>query len=303
MDTMRDRFNSVVVSLLEDDPLTVVVFAVIGRGALEMAGALGRFESRVIDVGIREQAMIGVAGGLALEGFKPIVMSYAPFLVERPFEQVKLSLTHQGVNAVMVSVGGSWDASSSGRTHQAPEDVALMSTLPGWTVHVPGHPDEVETAIRSAHASGESHYVRLTVDSNASALESRIGSVTSLRSGSEGAETFLAVGPTADAVLDATTGMDATVLYTSIPRPIDARGLRASVTGTDIVIVEPYLAGTSVAQVAAALSDRPMRIRAIGVTDPELEHYGSPADLRSAHGLDSRGIRRAIERGVTQIAV
>jgi transketolase len=75
------------------------------------------------------------------------------------------------------------------------------------------------------------------------------------------------------------------------------------VTGTDIVIVEPYLAGTSVAQVAAALSDRPMRIRAIGVTDPELEHYGSPADLRSAHGLDSRGIRRAIERGVTQIAV
>jgi transketolase len=303
MDTMRDRFNAVVVSLLEDDPLTVVVFAVIGRGALEMAGALDRFEGRVIDVGIREQAMIGVAGGLALEGFKPIVMSYAPFLVERPFEQVKLSLTHQGVNVVMVSVGGSWDASSSGRTHQAPEDVALMSTLPGWTVHVPGHPDEVETAIRNAHASGESHYVRLTVDSNASALESSHGRVTSLRTGSEGADTVLAVGPTADAVLDATTGMDATVLYTSIPRPIDVNGLRASVTGTDIVIVEPYLAGTSVAQVAAALSDRPMRIRAIGVTDPELEHYGSPADLRSAHGLDSRGIRRAIERGVTQIAV
>ena len=303
MDTMRDRFNSVVVSLLEDDPLTVVVFAVIGRGALEMATDVDRFGDRVIDVGIREQAMIGVAGGLALEGFKPIVMSYTPFLIERPFEQIKLSLTHQGVNAVLVSVGGSWDAASSGRTHLAPEDVALMSTLPGWTVHVPGHPDEAETAIREAHRSGESHYVRLTVDSNRSVHETTHGKIATLRRGSEDAETILAVGPLADATLGATRGMDATVLYTSIPRPLDGRGLRAAVTGTDIVVVEPYLAGTSVGQVAAALADRPMRIRAVGVTDPEMQHYGSPGELRSAHGLDSDGIRRAIERGVSQIAV
>ena len=87
MDTMRDRFNSTVLNLLEEDPLTVLVFAVIGRGSLEMAGDIERFGDRVIDVGIREQAMIGVAGGLALEGFKPIVMSYAPFLIERPFDR------------------------------------------------------------------------------------------------------------------------------------------------------------------------------------------------------------------------
>jgi transketolase len=303
MDTMRDRFNSVAVSLLEDDPKTVLIFAVIGHGALDMSTDLDRFGDRVIDVGIREQAMIGVAGGLALEGFKPIVMSYTPFLIERPFEQIKLSLTHQDVNAVLVSVGGSWDAASSGRTHLAPEDVALMSTLPGWTVHVPGHPDEAESAIRKAHASSASHYVRLTADSNESVHEAAHGKVSTLRTGSLGARTVLAVGPVADAVLDATTGMDATVLYTSVPRPLDARGLRASVTGSDIVIIEPYLAGTSVAQVAAALSDRPMRIRAVGVTDPELQHYGIPAELRAAHGLDSQGIRRALERDVTQIAV
>ena len=303
MDSMRDRFNSVVVSLLEDDPKTVLVFAVIGRGSLEMSVDLDRFAGRIIDVGIREQAMIGVAGGLALEGFKPIVMSYTPFLIERPFEQIKLSLTHQGVNAVLVSVGGSWDAASSGRTHLAPEDVALMSTLPGWTVHVPGHPDEAEAAIREAHQSGESHYVRLTVDSNRSALETTHGKIATLRRGSEDAQTILVVGPVADAALEATTGMDATVLYTSVPRPLDARGLRAAVTGTDVVVVEPYLAGTSVGQVAAALSDRPMRIRAAGVTDPEMQHYGSPRELRAAHGLDSEGIRHAIERGITQIAV
>jgi transketolase len=303
MDTMRDRFNSTVVSLLEEDPLTVVVLAVIGRSALDMVGGIERFGGRVIDVGIREQAMIGVAGGLALEGFKPIAMSYTPFVVERPFEQVKISLTHQDVHAVLVSVGGSWDASSSGRTHQAPEDVALMSTLPGWTVHVPGHADEAEAAIRGSHGSGESHYVRLTVDSNASRLETTPGKISILRRGSEDAVTVLAVGPVADAVLDASNEMDATVLYTTVPHPIDAGGLSETVSGTEIVVVEPYLAGTSVGQVAAALSDRPMRIRAIGVTDPEMMHYGTPAELRSAHGLDAHGIRLALESGITQVAV
>ena len=100
------------------------------------------------------QAQIGVAGGLALEGFKPIVTGYAPFLVERTFEQVKLDFDHQGTSAILASVGGSWDASSSGRTHQAPEDVALMASLQSWAVHVPGHPDELEAILRKDHALG-----------------------------------------------------------------------------------------------------------------------------------------------------
>src|SRR5262245_33249618 len=124
---MRKRFTEVTVDLLAQDERTVVVLSVIGNPQFSAVGAIARFPGRIIDVGIREQAQIGVAGGLALEGFRPIVHSYAPFLVERPFEQIKLSLTHQGVHAILVSVGASWDMSYLGRTHQAPEDVALMS--------------------------------------------------------------------------------------------------------------------------------------------------------------------------------
>jgi transketolase len=80
---MRDRFIDVTSQLLADDPRLALVLAAISRE--QFAGAAARHPRRVIDVGIREQLMVGVAGGLALTGLRPIVHTYAPFVVERGF--------------------------------------------------------------------------------------------------------------------------------------------------------------------------------------------------------------------------
>ncbi len=113
---MRETFVATTTALLDEDPRTAVVLADISADAF--APARRRHPDRVLNVGIREQLMTGVAGGLALTGLRPYVHSYAPFLIDRAYEQIKLDLGHQDVGAVLVSIGGSYDASSEGYTHQ-----------------------------------------------------------------------------------------------------------------------------------------------------------------------------------------
>ena len=86
-----------------------------------------------------------------------------------------------------------------------------------------------------------------------------------LRRGTRAAPLVVAVGPTLDETLAATADLDATVAYLATVRPFAHGGLRAACRGTDVVLVEPYLAGTSSAEVARALVDRPHRLLALGV--------------------------------------
>lgn len=289
--SMRDRFADVASELLDDIPELAVVLADIGVGRFAETGALARYPDRVINVGIREQLMIGLAGGLALGGMRPIVHSYAPFLVERPFEQIKLDLGHQGVGAILVSIGGSFDAAAEGRTHQSPGDVALLNSLPGWEIHVPGHADEVEVLLRHAALGKGSVYLRLGDATNAEPCPIVPGRFHQVRTGAAG--TVIAVGPMLDPVVEATRHLDVTILYAATIRPFDSGALRAAPAG-EVVLVEPYLEGTSAAAVSQALSSDHHRLASIGVPVTEHRHYGSAADHQLAHGLDAASLRRRI---------
>ncbi|GAB2848718.1 transketolase [Streptomyces deserti] len=293
MDTMRDRFAPVVTRLLDEDPRVAVVLAEIGTDGF--AEARRRHPDRVINVGIREQLLVGAAAGLALTGLRPVVHTFASFLVERPFEQVKLDLGHQDAGAVLVSAAASFDWPAGGYTHMAPGDVALLDTLDGWSVHVPGHPDEAEALLRHAVAAGDDKvYVRLSVQSNTQARPVDGQRFRTVREGRSGV--VVAVGPMLDAVIEATKGLDLTVLYATTVRPFDAAALRRATetAGADVVLVEPYLAGTSTAAANDALSDVPHRVLGLGVGRRELRRYGTVEEHVAAHGLDARSLRARI---------
>jgi len=285
----RAQFGLTVTDLLDEDLSTALVWAEIsGRF---FGDAIRRHPDRVVNVGIREQLLVNVGAGFALTGMRPIVHTFGSFLVERAFEQVKLGFGHQGLGGVLVGVGGSFDASRSGRTHQTPGDVALMDTLPDVVIHAPGTAAECDEVLRRAVAADGLHYVRIVEQTNDESF--RGPGIHVVRRGT--GATVIALGPVLDEVLAATADRDLTVLYAHTVRPFDAATLRAVLATPDVVLVEPWLAGTSARVVSDALRDVPHRLLSLGTRRMELRHYGTPAEHQRAHGLDAAGIRRSVE--------
>jgi transketolase len=288
----RATFAQTAAQLVEEDLSVALVYAEISGqyfGDVER-----RHPDRVVNVGIREQLLVSVGAGLALTGMRPIVHTFGSFLVERAFEQLKLGFGHQDVGGVLVGAAGSFDIAAGGRTHQAPGDVPLIDTLPGFRIHVPGHADEVEQLLRAAVAGDGRDYIRVVSQQNDEAFPVRPGHFHVVRRGTQA--TVLAVGPTLTPVLDAVAGLDVTVLYASTVRPFDAQTLRGVVGSPDVVLVEPYLAGSSARFVDDALLDVPHRLLSLGVRDPELRRYGTAEEHIAAHGLDATGLRASITR-------
>jgi transketolase len=102
-----------------------------------------RFPERYINVGIAEAQMVCAAAGMALEGCHPICYSIASFMTGRAYEQIRVSICYPQLPVLIVGAGGGYTYASSGVTHHAADDLALMSALPGMTVVAPGDPGEV----------------------------------------------------------------------------------------------------------------------------------------------------------------
>lgn len=292
INAMRQRFAVVMSDLIREKDNVALVLADIT--AERFSDVLRDFPDRVINTGIREQLMIDMVGGLALSGMRPFAHTFASFLVERPFEQIKISLNHQNVGAVLVSAGASYDLSVDGRTHQSPADVALLNTLADWKIIVPGNAEEAEFALRIAANDTGLYYIRLSTETNKQTYWSGENSFTVLRTGHQG--TAIAVGPVADRVLEATEDLDITVLYAPVISPFDSVTLRNTLSVPDIAIVEPYLEGTTAHTISEALSDVSHRILSIGVKRQELRQFGTPEEHIQAHGLDTHGLRERLSR-------
>ncbi|WP_025273697.1 transketolase family protein [Haloglycomyces albus] len=288
---MREQFMETTTELMDRYRHLSLVLAAIGSGPSELGPVLDRYPERAFNVGIREQLMMGMAAGTALEGLRPIVHSYTPFLIERAFEQIKLDFGHQGTNGILVSTGASYDWSQGGFTHYGQTDISLLSSIPDWTLHVPGHAEEVDAMLWSAGISSDSVYVRLSTRSNREAFPEAINGFQRFADGHQAV--VVAVGPMLDNVLDAVEGLDVGVVYTPTPSALDRFPVHDYDHGV-FIVVEPYLEGSSSARLTAALEHRMHRLLNIGVKNVDLHRYGTPEDHDRRHGLDPAGLRERI---------
>jgi transketolase len=290
-DTMRQRLADTATDLVETDPRAAIVLAEISADYFRRARH--GWPDRVVNVGIMEQTMVGVAAGLAIEGFHPIVHTIAPFLAERPFEQLKLDFGYQGLAGTFASVGASYDYAAEGGTHHSPGDVEVLRSIPGLDVLVPGHPDELERLLRATYANDRMTYLRGSVAENDAAVAVEPGRAEVVRRGERA--TVIAFGPTLTRALAATEGLDVSVLYATTAVPFDAATL-AAVAGDEplVIAIEPWFEGSVAGELTVALAHVPARFASIGVPRTFLHRYGTPAEHDRTLGLDTAGIRARI---------
>jgi transketolase len=290
-ETMRAQMAATVESLMDMDNRVFVVLADISEGYFGLASR--RHPNRIINVGIMEQTMISLAAGVALEGFIPVCHSIVPFLVERPFEQLKDDFCYQGLGGNFVSIGASYDYGTEGMTHHGAADVGILRTLPGMQIIVPGTAAEFDTLFRQAYANGSPTYFRTSTRHNERNHRVELGRHELVRAGS--LATIIAVGPMLEATLAATEDLDVAVLYATTLVPFDGATLRMVAGNRSVMVVEPFYEGTMVADVVDALAPDPVRVEAIGVPRRVLSRYGTAEEHDAEVGLTPAGIRRRVK--------
>lgn len=119
------------------------------------------YPDHFMNVGIAEQNMIGIAAGLAEEGFKPICVAQACFITMRSFEQIRQYCGYMGLPMVLVGIGSGLSLQYMGNTHYSIEDIALMRTIPGMTVAAPSDALEAMKTLEAAINHPDPVYIRL----------------------------------------------------------------------------------------------------------------------------------------------
>jgi transketolase len=102
------------------------------------------FPQRYINVGVAEAQMVYVAAGMAAEGWRTVAYSIASFATARPFEQIRYCVAYPNLPVTLVGAGRGFTYATSGVSHHAVDDLALMTALPNMRVVIPGDPGEIE---------------------------------------------------------------------------------------------------------------------------------------------------------------
>ena len=156
---MRRRFGKVITELADRDENIIVLVGDIGYRVFDEFRE--KHPDRFINLGICEQSMIGVSAGMALEGLKPWVYTITPFLIERPFEQVKLDIDQQNVNVKLV---GFADYSTLGPTHAELNGEKLMQFFTNITSLFPKDGDETQSMVYEAYEKNGPAFISLKSD-------------------------------------------------------------------------------------------------------------------------------------------
>lgn len=157
----RGTFGKVIADLFAiHDNLRVLVADVATSSKLEKANEV--YSDKIINVGIAEQNMIGIAGGLSTEGYNVFATTFAPFASMRCFESLRTQIGYMNLNVKIVGLLSGLATGSFGNTHYGLEDIAITRTIPNFTVLSPADCVETYKVIEACANYKGPCYIRLT---------------------------------------------------------------------------------------------------------------------------------------------
>ena len=278
---MRKTALDCVHKLSKIDERVVFIGSDLGPGVLDKMKT--EFPDRFFMEGVSEQYIVGMAAGMAMEGFIPYVNTIATFLTRRCYEQVAVDLCIHDLPVRLIANGGGGVYAPLGPTHLAIEDIAIMRALPNMAVVAPCDADEMNRLMMSTLEWPHPIYIRL-----GNGLFITTGVMTQLAL------------ETAD--LLKTDGVDVGVLHVHTIKPFDEAGVIAAMKDVKAVVtVEEHIVngglGSAVLELCSELqSDLLSKIARIGIPDKFATEYGSQNSLLNHWGITSSNLMHAMKK-------
>ena len=305
---LREVYGNTLVELGRDNKNIVVLDADLSTSTMTQYFKKA-YPERFFEIGIAEANMIGIACGLAANGKIPFASTFAAFATSRCFDQLRVSVAQARLNVKVVATHSGLTVGEDGGSHQALEDLALMCSLPGFTVIVPSDGIETTQVIRAVAAHDGPCYVRLIRGRLPLVCDSKykfeIGKSYEMRSGKDA--TIMAIGTMMAPALEAATALakeniNCRVLNMSSLKPIDEVAVITAIKETGaIVTAEEHQEQGGLGSIVARIvvKNNPIPMEMVAVQD-KFGMSGKPAELLKRYGLTSENIALAVKKAISR---
>lgn len=278
-------------------------------GDLASSSGLDRFlknhPEKYLSAGIAEQNMVGIASGLAADGYVPFITSFSPFMTGRCYDQIRMHLGYMHHNVKLVGLAAGIGVGIQGNSHFGLDDVALMRAVPGMTIVEPADCTEVVKAVKAIYDYNGPVYLRLIGEAgspivNKEDYEYEIGKARTMREGADlaiiASGTMVYQSMQAAKIL-AEEGIECKVVNMHTVKPIDKDALESLRYFSLIVVVEEANVigglGSAVAEYMVTKPNSPA-IDIIGIND-SFPHAATYKRMLEDTGLDAAHIAERIK--------
>ena len=302
-ESTREAYGQVLLELGRENPNIVVLGGDLNKSTFTFLFAK-EFPERFFDFGPAEQNIIGVAAGMASAGKIPFVSTFAVFGTGRPFDQLRVSVAQPHLNVKLVCTHAGIITGEDGMSAHGVEDLALTSSLAGFTVIAPADSVETVKAVRAAEEIKGPVYIRLyrpaTPVVHSDGCDFHIGKAELMRQGD--AATIIATGSMVPAALEAADalaeeGIHCRVVNMHTLKPLDEEAVVAAAQDTKAIVTaeEHYIHGGLSSAVAQALSQsHPAPMETVALT--RYAESGMPEELLQKYSLTAADIKAAVKR-------